>query len=152
MVVEDDEDAILAASVTLRDSEIKKRPKKAAKPRANRQQLRAICEDPQAYKIIDDTPEDMDEEEDLLVGLSRGDKHRVFQEILANFRLPQTRTTKTGRVQKLVVPKIPNKADSIRAMTGYERFDIKRIFDLPLEVTVGNFRDRSDTRNSRDGI
>lgn len=70
MVVEDDEDAILAAPVTLRDSEIKKRPKKAAKPRANRQQLRATCEDPQAYKIIDDTAEDMDEEEDLLVGLS----------------------------------------------------------------------------------
>lgn len=87
----------------------------------------------------------MDEEEDLPAGPIREGNPRVFQETSANSRLPQTRTTKTGRVQELVVPKIPKKADSIRAMTGSERFDIKKIFDLPLEVTVGEFLDRSDS-------
>ena len=87
-----------AAPVALRDSGVKKRkPKKAAKPGVNRQQLRAIYEDPH------DAPEDMDEGEDLLVGPSMGDNYRVFQETLANSWLPQTRTTKTGRVQELVV-------------------------------------------------
>ncbi|MCJ1346904.1 hypothetical protein MMC31_005124 [Peltigera leucophlebia] len=87
----------------------------------------------------------MDEEEDLPAGPIREGNPRVFQETSANPRLPQTRTTKTGRVQELVVPKIPKKADSIRAMTGSERFDIKKIFDLPLEVTVREFLDRSDS-------
>lgn len=31
------------------------------------------------------------------------------------------------------------------AMTGQERFDIRKIFNLPLEVTVGEVLDRSDT-------
>ncbi len=43
------------------------------------------------------------------------------------------------------MPKVPKKADSIRATAGHERFDIRKIFDLPLEVTVGEFLDRSDT-------
>ena len=146
MVEEEDEDVMLAAPVTLHNSGVKKRqPKKAAKPVVNQQQLRAIYEDSQGHKSLKDTTEDMDEEEDLPTGPIRESNQRVFQETSANPRLPQTRTTKTGRVQELVVPKIPKKADSIRAMTGSERFDIKKIFNLPLEVTVGEFLDRSDS-------
>ncbi|MCJ1348186.1 hypothetical protein MMC31_006417, partial [Peltigera leucophlebia] len=146
MVEEDDEDVMLAAPITLHDSGVKKRqPKKAAKPVVNQRQLRAIYEDPQGHESLEDTSEDMDEEEDLPAGPIREGNPRLFQETSANPRLPQTRTTKTGRVQELVVPKIPKKADSIRAMTGTERFDIKKIFDLPLEVTVREFLDRSNS-------
>ena len=146
MVEEEDEDVMLAAPVTLHNSGVKKRqPKKVAKPVVNQRQLRAIYEDPQGHESLEDTTEDMDEEEDLPAGPIRESNQRVFQETSANPRLPQTRTTKTGRVQELVVPKIPKKADSIRAMTGSERFDIKKIFNLPLEVTVGEFFDRFDS-------
>lgn len=146
MIEEKDEDVMLAAPVTLRDSRVKKRPqKKATKPVVSHRQLRPIYEDLQTHETDDETSEVMDEEEDLPVGPTREANHSVLQETLANFRLPQTRTTKTGQVQELVVPKIPKKADSIRAMAGHERFDIRKIFDLPLEVTVGEFLDRSDT-------
>lgn len=146
MIEEGDENVMLAASVTLRDSGVKKRPqKKATKPVVSLRQLRPIYEDPQTHEIDDETSEVMDEEEDLPVGPIREANHPVLQETSANSRLPQTRTTKTGRVQVFVVPKIPKKADSIRAMAGHERFDIRKIFDLPLEVAVGEFLDRSNT-------
>lgn len=148
MVEEEDEDVMLAAPVTLRDSGVKKRPqKKATKQVVSHRQLRPIYEDPQTHETDDKTSEAMDEEEDLPVGPIREANHPVLQETSANSRLPQTRTNKTGRVQELVVPKIPKKADSIRALAGHERFDIKKIFDRPLEVTVGEFFDRSDTYN-----
>lgn len=89
--------------------------------------------------------EDINEEDDRPARPTREAQHRIDPETLANSWLPQTRTTKTGRVQELVIPKILKKADSIRAMTGQERFDIRKIFDLLLEVTVGEFFDRSET-------
>ena len=44
-----------------------------------------------------------------------------------------------------MLPKVPKKPDSIRAIAEYKTFDIAKIFDLPLEVTVEEFLDCSDT-------
>lgn len=41
-------------------------------------------------------------------------------------------------------PQGPRQDDSIRGMAGRTRFDVKKIFDLPIEVTLGKFLDRSD--------
>lgn len=66
MVEEDDEAAMQAVPATLHDGGVKKRqPKKAAKSEVNWQQLGAIYEDPLAHQTLDDTIEDMDEEEDM---------------------------------------------------------------------------------------
>lgn len=108
-------------------------------------QLRPIYKDPQTHKTDDETCEVIDEEEDLPVRPISKANHLVFQEILANSRLLETRTTKIRQVQELVLPKISKKADSIRAMAGHERFNIRKIFDLPLEVTVGKFLDCLNT-------
>lgn len=35
-------------------------------------------------------------------------------------------------------------SDLIREMTGRSRFDMKKIFDLPLEIILGEFLDQSD--------
>ncbi len=145
MVEEEDNKIMLAAPVTLQNSGMKKRSqKKAVKPVAIQQHLRPVYEDLQIQGTDDETPEVMDEDDDQPVKPIRETDYPAFQQTSANSRLPQTRTTKTGRVQQLVVPKIPQKADSIRGMTGQERFDIRKIFDLPLEVTVSEFLDRSD--------
>ncbi len=58
--------------------------------------------------------------------------------------LPQTKVSKTGKVQELVTPKGPKSTDPIRGMQSRSRFDISRILDLPLELTVGELLDRSD--------
>lgn len=124
IVKECDEDVMLAASVTLRDGGIEKgQPEKAVKAVANWQQLRAIYEDSQAHETLDDTIEDMDEKEDMPAGPTRKDNHQVFQETSTNSRLLQTKTTKTRKVQELVVPKIPMRADSVGTMTGCEKDD-----------------------------
>ncbi len=44
-----------------------------------------------------------------------------------------------------MVQKILKKADSMRAVAEHERLDIRNIFDLPIEVTFGEFFDHSDT-------
>ena len=77
IIEEDNEDTMLAAPVTLRDSGVEKRqPKNATKPGVSWQQSRAI------HKTFDDIPEDMDEEENQLIEPSGGDNYRVFQETL----------------------------------------------------------------------
>jgi len=58
--------------------------------------------------------------------------------------LPQTKVSKTGKVQELVTPKELKSTDSIREMQSRGRFDISRILDLSLELTVGELLDRSD--------
>lgn len=58
--------------------------------------------------------------------------------------LPRTKLSKTGKVQELVTPKGPKGTDSIRGMAHRSRFDIGKILDLPLEITVGEFLDKSD--------
>ena len=57
---------------------------------------------------------------------------------------PTTRTIKTGKVQELVQSQRPRLSDPIRGIAGRARFDVKKIFDLPLEVTLGEFLDQSD--------
>lgn len=91
---------------------------------ANWQQLRAIYEDPQAHETLDDTIEDMDEKKNMPAGPAREDNHQVFQETSTNPRLLlQTKTTETRKVQELIVPKIPKRADSVGTMTGCEKDD-----------------------------
>ena len=35
-------------------------------------------------------------------------------------------------------------SNPIKEIIGQSRFDVKKIFDLPLEITLGEFFDRSD--------
>ena len=74
---------------------------------ASHRQLGPIFEDPQIHETDDVTSEAMDKEDDVPVGPIREANHPVPQETSANSWLPRTRTTKTGRVQELVVPKAP---------------------------------------------
>ena len=57
---------------------------------------------------------------------------------------PNTRITKTGKVQELVVPKGVRIPDPMRGMVGQERFNVDRILRLPVEMSLGEFLDRSD--------
>ena len=58
---------------------------------------------------------------------------------------PQTRVTKTGKVQELVATKGPKMPDPIRGMMGQDGFNIRKILDLPVEISVGELLSRSDT-------
>ncbi len=58
--------------------------------------------------------------------------------------LPQIKISKIGKIQKLVTSKELKSTDPIRGMQSRGRFDISRILDLPLELTVGELLDRSD--------
>ncbi|MCJ1343492.1 hypothetical protein MMC31_001686 [Peltigera leucophlebia] len=55
--------------------------------------------------------------------------------------LPTTRTTKTGKVQELMQSQGPRLSDPIREIAGRARFDVKKIFGLPLGVTFEEFLD-----------
>ena len=57
---------------------------------------------------------------------------------------PLTRVTKTGKVQELVQAKAPKLPDPIRAMAGRPRFSIDSIFNIPIEIPLGELLDRSD--------
>ena len=59
--------------------------------------------------------------------------------------VPQIQVTKTGKVQELVAQKGPKVPDPIRGMSDNSRFDIRKILDLPVEISVGELLDRSDT-------
>jgi len=58
--------------------------------------------------------------------------------------LPQIKISKIGKIQKLVTSKELKSTDPIRGMQSRGRFDISRILDLSLELTVGELLDRSD--------
>ena len=60
-------------------------------------------------------------------------------------RPPQTRVTKTGKVQELVATKGPKMPDPIRGMMGQDGFNIRKILDLPVEISVGELLSRSDS-------
>ena len=57
----------------------------------------------------------------------------------------QTKVTKTGKVQELVIPKAPKLPDPIRGMMDRQRFHIDRILQLPLEISLGELLDRSES-------
>ncbi|MCJ1470256.1 hypothetical protein MMC07_008901 [Pseudocyphellaria aurata] len=56
----------------------------------------------------------------------------------------KTRVTKTGRVQELVQPKRPRAVDPIRGMVGRPRFDVTKILDTEIFLTLGQLLDQSD--------
>ncbi len=58
--------------------------------------------------------------------------------------LSQTRVSKTEKLQKLVQSKESKDIDFIRDMKNRNRFDVSRIFDLSLELTVEKLLNRSD--------
>lgn len=58
---------------------------------------------------------------------------------------PQTRITKTGKVQELVAQKSPKVPDPIRGMANTSRFEIGNILNLPVQLSLGELLDRSDT-------
>lgn len=88
---------------------------------------------------------DINEEDGRPARSTKETQHCIDLETSANSWLLQTKTIKTKKIQELVIPKISKKANSIKAMTGQERFDIRKIFDLLLEVTDGKFFDHLDT-------
>ena len=59
-------------------------------------------------------------------------------------RPPQTRTTKTGKVQELVAKQGPKQLDPIRGMVTSKRFDINQVLSLPIQLSLGELLDRSD--------
>lgn len=69
---------------------------------------------------------------------------RTFPAQQSSDNPPITRTTKTGKIRELVQSQGPKMSDPIRGKAGQSRFDVKKIFDLPLEITLGEFLDRSD--------
>lgn len=63
-----------------------------------------------------------------------------------NRQIPLTRTTKTGKVQKLVVPKIPKIGDSIRGLVGKPPYNVvDEILNKPVNITAGQLFNISDT-------
>ncbi|KAL8653490.1 MAG: hypothetical protein Q9210_002067 [Variospora velana] len=59
--------------------------------------------------------------------------------------LLRTRVSKTGKVQELVADKPPKIPDPIKAMVGRDRFNINKIFDMPVTMPLGELLNRSDT-------
>lgn len=105
-------------------------------------QLRPIYKDLQTHKMDSKTSKVINEEKNLLVGSIKKANHLELEKILANFWLSQTIITKMEQVQKLIVPKILKKADSIEIIAEHKRIGIRKIFDLLLKVTVEKFLDR----------
>ena len=105
-------------------------------------------------------PEDMVTDDDFEEAIAQGSQSQtppaVYQppaarqvkvqkkETIVNQTLPTTRVSKTGKVQELVQSKSPKVADPIRGMSTKQRFDIGQILDLPIQISVGEFLDRSD--------
>lgn len=57
-----------------------------------------------------------------------------------NRQVTLTRKTKTGKIQELVVPKIPKSGDSIRGLAGQPPYNvIDEIFKKPVNIPPGNF-------------
>ena len=73
--------------------------------------------------------------------LNRG-RHVSWNE---NADVPQTRVSKTGKVQELVEVKKPKLPDPIRGMVGRNRFDMRKILDTIVDITLGELLDRLDT-------
>ena len=96
--------------------------------------------------------ENMDELEDALIlteiqyiVFSTSQILKQMPPIHSSFDNPQTtRTIKTGKIQELVQSQRPRLNNPIRRIAGQTRFDIKKNFDLPLEVILGEFLDQSD--------
>lgn len=63
-----------------------------------------------------------------------------------NHQIPLTRMTKTGKVQELVVPKIPKTGDPIRGLAGQPPYNVvDQIFNQPVNITTGQLLNLSDT-------
>lgn len=63
-----------------------------------------------------------------------------------NRQIPLTRTTKTGKVQELVVPKIPKSGDPIRGLAGQPPYNvIDEILNKPVNITAAQLLNISDT-------
>ena len=93
--------------------------------------------------------EEMDEEEDkspqTLPNTAPQPRHPLQPAMGAANRPPQTRVTKTGKVQELVAQKGPKVPDPIRGMANESRFNVKQILNLPVQLSLGELLDRSDT-------
>ena len=58
---------------------------------------------------------------------------------------PLTRVSRTDKVQELVTMKGPKLPDAIRGMVNRPRFDIGSIMDIPVQISLGELLDRSDS-------
>ena len=93
----------------------------------------------------EDEPEDMDTDDEEENQPPQRHPSQPTQSESANIQPPRTRVTKTGKVQELVAQKAPKLPDPIRGITSGPRFDIKNVFDLPIQLSLGELLDRSDT-------
>ena len=57
---------------------------------------------------------------------------------------PQTRVTKTGKVQETVAKQAPKQPDPIRGMVNSKGFDVGQILNLPVQLSLGDLLNRSD--------
>lgn len=93
--------------------------------------------------------DEMDEDEDAdIVSETVGRASQSREPLIAaqgNRGPPQTRVTKTGKVQELVSMKAPKLPDAIRGMANRQRFDISSILNLPVNISLGELLDRSDS-------
>ena len=63
-----------------------------------------------------------------------------------NCQIPLTYTTKTGKVQELVVPKIPKTGDPIRGLAGQSPYNlVDQIFNQPMNITARQLFNLLDT-------
>lgn len=152
MVVEDykmDEEAATSSGPAITRGGIRKI---ARKPKAgiNRQRVQYAAHQeailPEQQDPADLEDEDMDFLQDIQdTALSQDDSTKNHTQIPGNQRLTLTRTTKTCKIQELVQSQGPKKSDPIRALAGKSRFNLDKILGLPLEITVGEMLDSSDT-------
>ena len=89
-----------------------------------------------------DVEEDKENEDPDSSDIPNRGRHVSWNE---NADVPQTRVSKTGKVQELVEAKKPKLPDPIRGMVGRNRFDMRKILDTTVDITLGELLDRSDT-------
>lgn len=61
---------------------------------------------------------------------------QYFRKLLVNFTLTKDKNTKAKRIQKLGISKISKNIDFIKTITKYERFNIKKIFNLIFKIII----------------
>ena len=95
-------------------------------------------------QILENNDAEMDEVqkiEDLEIPTHRLEDNANLQNVQGP---PRTKMLKTGKVQELVRPKEVKIPEPIRGMVGHSRFDVNKIFKLPIEIIVEEFFDRSE--------
>lgn len=112
-------------------------------PRIDRERLKALLE-----SETDNSGELMDTIKEMFLPEQQPPlaQQKEAPPIDGNRQVTLTRNTKTGKIQELVVPKIPKSGDSIRGLAGQPPDNvIDEIFKKPVNITAGQLFIISDT-------